>query len=113
MYKWKEERMKIGTEFDGCHYASSVLPVCYSASMSIRTWPDLVDAGVLVAPVVAVKPTVAGIVVRHTSAGISTGSKLEALTKLGVSFSTAELIRFTTATTYGRKCDNDHVQKRS
>ena len=74
---------------------------------------DLVDAGVLVAPVIAVKPTVAGIVVRHTSAGISTGSKLEALTKLGVSFSTAELIRFTTATTYGRKCDNDHVQKRS
>ena len=43
MYKWKDERMNVGT--------------------------DLVDAGVLVAPVLAVKPIVAGIVVRHASAG--------------------------------------------
>ena len=70
---------------------------------------DLVDGGVLVAAIVAVKPTVAGIVVGHASTSISTGSELEALTKLGVALSAAELIRFTTATAYGRKCDDDHL----
>ena len=55
------------------------IPVCYSASMSIRTWPDLVDAGVLVAPVLAVKPIVAGIVVRHASAGSLLYGKIPSL----------------------------------
>ena len=104
MYKWKDERMKVGTEFDGYHYVSSVHPCLFALGR------DLVDGGVLVAPVVAVKPTVAGIVVWYASAGISTGSKLEALTKLRVALSAAELIRFTTATTYGRKCYNDHLK---
>ena len=100
--------MKIGKEFDGCHNASSVPLFWYFVSL-FALGRNLVDGGVLVATVVAVKPTVAGIVVGHASAGISTGSKLEALTKLGVALSAAELVRFTTATAYGGKCDDDHL----
>ena len=44
---------------------------------------NFIDGGVLVAAVVAVKVSVAGVVVGHASSDICTGSKLEALTKLG------------------------------